>query len=77
MAVTVDNTSLADCSFCQQMSPKIPTCRGRRQIVQEEEDKEEKEEEEITHPNKFKQFQDIDANSSSLLSDGDICISFE
>ena len=56
------------------MSSKIPTRRGRRQIVQEEEkeEKEEEEEEEVAHPNEFEQFREMDADSSLSLSDGEI-----
>ena len=57
------------------MSSKISTCRGQRQIVQEEKEKEQKVEEEVAHPNEFEQFWEMDTDSFLSLSDSDI--SFE
>ena len=58
---TADDTSLTDCSFCQQMRSNRPAHRGQHQIVQE--DEEEKEEEDVTHPTEFEQFREMDAKS--------------
>ena len=70
---TADNTSLADCSFCQWMRLNRPAHCGRHQIVHE--DKEEKEEEEVTHLIEFKQFREMDTKLSLMLLDSEI--SFE
>ena len=53
MPETADDTSLIDCSFCQQMRSNRPAHRGQRQIVQEDGEEKEKE---VTHPIEFEQF---------------------